>query len=244
MAGPKRHKLGNPPTTLPHTPILAFARKHGANLRGSGGGGMVKCSPGGVSIIKYHAHGRGILSGMTLVELLIACVPALLMFGLFLSLFSSALDVTSVLSAQLDLSDNARVTLEQMREELGLSSQGRVSPIAAPPNNTSLTFQLPTDLNGDGTIFDASGNLEWNPASYTYARNAQNQLVRSGGGEPNLVLANYVIEVRFATDATYSDDAPLRAGEIRVSLTLQKQGGYPPRTHVTSVSNILRLSNP
>ena len=62
--------------------------------------------------------------------------------------------------------------------------------------STSLVFTLPNDNNGDGSIVDSMGGIEWGPNSITYALNAAGQLIRTAAGVTK-IFANNITSVRF-----------------------------------------------
>ena len=121
----------------------------------------------------------------------------------------------------------------------GAASPPRVA-IPAAPNNTSLTFYLPADVDGNGLIVDANGNTEWDvntPIQYVFVP-AQNQLLRVQGAQ-QVVLANNVTAAAFQNRAM---DATLGTNEIRMSLTLQRT--TPQRRTITATAvEIVKLRN-
>lgn len=65
---------------------------------------------------------------------------------------------------------------------------------------TSLTFRLPQDNDADGTILDASGNIEWS-GQITYALNGAGQITRTEAGNTT-ILANNVTGLTFSRPLT------------------------------------------
>ena len=112
--------------------------------------------------------------------------------------------------------------------------------IPAAPNNTQVTFYLPTDVDGDGTIVDASGNTEWDAAnSIQYVYDAPSKQLRRVRGAQTVILAHDV------TSATFNDvsiDASLFANELKITLTLQTT---TPQHHTLSATSteIVKLRN-
>ncbi len=112
--------------------------------------------------------------------------------------------------------------------------------IPAAPGNTRITFTLPADLDGNGTIVDAIGAIEWdnaNPVQYVYVP-AQLQLQRLQGVNVR-VLADGVQGVTFEDAAI---NPALLQNEVRVTLTLQRR---TPRGRTVSATAVetLRLRN-
>ena len=179
--------------------------------------------------------------GFTLVEVMVAgtILSAVgLLVGLWLAGVSS-LWWTSTTKSQ--ASTTVQQALSRMTSELTLATRtgSPTAPgisIPAAPNNTSLTFYLPIDLDGDGTIIDANGNTEWDtahPIQYTYDAPSR-QLRRVKGGQA-VILATNVTGVRFDDVTT---DATLLANEVTITLTLQPtipQGHITPSTSTETV---------
>lgn len=149
-------------------------------------------------------------------------------------------------TTQSDVRMLSQMSVNRMLNELrsGTRTSGTVSPpraaIPAAPNNTSVTFYLPVDVDGDGLIINATGDTEWNvntPVQFVYVP-AQRQLVRVQGAAQT-VLANDVLAATFQ-DQTM--DATLSNNEIRVSLTVQRI--TPQRRPVSATSvEIVKLRN-
>jgi len=112
--------------------------------------------------------------------------------------------------------------------------------INIPAAGTSIKFYLPTDIDGNGLIVDATGNTEWatgGPIQYQYVP-GQNQLRRLEGGNQR-ILANNVSSVTFDDQST---DGSLNRDEIKISLTLQKTTTQEGPISVFLVS-IIKLRN-
>ncbi len=93
-----------------------------------------------------------------------------------------------------------------------------ITTTTVPPNST-ITFFLPTDTDGNGLIIDVNGNTEWdvaNPVQYVFD-SASQQLRRLQGGQ-TVILANNVTNVRFDDSTT---DATLSSNQVKINLTLQ-----------------------
>ena len=184
-------------------------------------------------------------TGFTLVETMVAgglLVSISLMAVLWLTGLS---DLWWTSTTQSNVRMVSQMAVNRMVSELrsGTRTTGAASPpwaaIPAAPNNTSVTFYLPADVDGDGLIINATGDTEWNaaPVQYVYVP-AQRQLLRIQGAS-QIVLANDV------TAATFQDrtmDATLSSNEIRVSLTLQRTTPQQRPVAATSVE-IVKLRN-
>lgn len=185
-------------------------------------------------------------NGFTLIEILISTVILVLITGVFYGLYSTTNDIWEERRVSSELQSMGRRCIERISAELksATRSSGAVpSPnvvISGLPFNTNLTFYLPADIDGDGLLTDASGDLEWdtsNPIRYLYD-SSQNILLRSENAT-NTTLARQVADVRFF-DANLN--ASLYLTEIRLALTLAKSTIKQRNITTTMVSNI-RLRN-
>lgn len=163
--------------------------------------------------------------GFTLVETMVAG-GILLSMSLIAMLWltgTSSLWWTSTMQAQ--VRSDVQQSVSRMAAELRSATRAAAgSPpnavVPAAPGNTTVTFYLPADADGDGTIVDAIGNTEWDVANaiqYNYiAASRQIQRVRAG---QTTILANDVASVTF--DAL-NTDATLSPNEMRMTMTIQK----------------------
>jgi hypothetical protein len=154
-------------------------------------------------------------------------------------------DLWQTSSTQSDLRVTTQQVMNRMVSELRSATRtAAASPpnivIPAAPNNTTLTFYLPTDINGNGTIVDAIGNIEWdlvNPIQYVYVP-AQRRLERQRGAD-TIVLANDVQSVTFEHAGI---NPALYQNEVRISLQLQRT--TPQRRVLSGTSTeIVKLRN-
>ena len=186
--------------------------------------------------------------GFTLVETMVAGTILLSMSLVAMLWLNGASDLWWMTTTQSDIRTNTQHALNRVVSELRSATRtAAASPpnaaIPARPGNTTMTFYLPADLDpldGNTTIVDAIGNIEWNlnnPIRYTYLP-ATRQLVRTEGAQQS-ILSNDVSSVAFEDSAI---DPALMANEIRVALTLQKR--TPQRRSVqATVTEIVKLRN-
>jgi hypothetical protein len=112
--------------------------------------------------------------------------------------------------------------------------------IPAPPNNTTITFYLPTDTDLNGLIIDANGNTEWDvaqPVTFTFdAGLGQVQRIQNG---QTIVIASGVSAAAFDDRNTL---ATLAVNEVQISVTVQQT--TPQRRTVGGTSvEIVKLRN-
>jgi len=134
------------------------------------------------------------MKGLTLIEILVATViSTILIFAVF-----QVMEVgrSSWLRGDVvvELRQEIIKTFMRMESELKETRPAQIS-LGSGTSGSSLTFKIPQDNNGDGTILDASGNIEWS-GNITYALNGANQITRTASGLTS-ILANNVVSLQF-----------------------------------------------
>ena len=183
--------------------------------------------------------------GWTLIEAVLATTMLLVVFGGALALLNLQSDFWELATTQTDSRSEVERIMASVVKELRLARRvtAGIAPnisIPAAPGNTTMTFYVPTDVDGDHTVLDAIGAVEWNtadPIQLTYDAASQ-QLRRLQGGVTR-VLATHV------TAATFSDqaiDGTLASNEVRVALTTQQMTAHQ-RPVAMSASTVVRLRN-
>ena len=200
-------------------------------------------------------------TGFTFIETLVTA-GILLSLSLIATLWSTqSMDVWWTTNTQNEVRVHLQQALSRLTSDLrGGTRSGKCADFSVPaaPGNsanaadagttTVATFYLPTDVDGNGLITDANGNIEWGlpPANcplpidqinYTYVP-AQRQLLRVQGAQ-QVVIAH---DVQSVTVDDRSTDATLASNDARVTLTIQKttpQG----RTVLATSTAIVKLRN-
>ncbi len=183
--------------------------------------------------------------GFTFVETMVASGILLALSSMTLMWMMGGADLWWTTNTQSELRTNVQLATFRLEQDLRNGTRTSVlvpSPnvvIPAPPNNTSLTLYLPTDLDGNLLIIDANGNTEWSvtPVQYTYNAGAK-QLLRTAG-VVQTVIANDVQAVSF-NDVT--SDATLSTRHVKITLTLQKKTPQNRTVTATAVS-VVKLRN-
>ena len=100
--------------------------------------------------------------------------------------------------AQMAASYEVRRGLDAMSRELLLSRSDQVDVPADGSWYGSIIFHVPKDQNGDGTVLDANGALEWSPTSVSFSLGGTSgdQILRTQGPATR-VLANGVQTLQF-----------------------------------------------
>jgi len=134
------------------------------------------------------------MKGLTLIEILVATVIfTILIFAVFqvMEVGRSSWFRADVV---VELRQEIIKTFMRMESELKETRPAQIS-LGSGTSGSSLTFKIPQDNNGDGTILDASGNIEWS-GNITYALNGANQITRTASGLTS-ILANNVVSLQF-----------------------------------------------
>lgn len=134
------------------------------------------------------------MRGFTLIELFVA---ALIMCGIMTAL----LLVMSVGHRSwftgdiaIELRDQTIRAVTTMEKEISATRPSKTN-LAIGASSNSLTFYLPRDNNGDGSVVDSAGNIEWSGA-VVYSLNASNQIIRNFLGV-NYVLGINIVSLQF-----------------------------------------------
>lgn len=134
------------------------------------------------------------MKGFTLLEILVA----LSIFTFLILAIFGVMDLGRASwitgSAAVEVHQEIIKSFMTMEKELRETSPGRIS-LTSGTSGPSITFQAPQDIDGDGDVLDASGNIEWS-GGITYALNPFNQITRDVSGATS-VLANNIVNLQF-----------------------------------------------
>jgi len=151
------------------------------------------------------------MKGLSLVEVLVTSVVlAILIVALFLVL---NIGQRSWIQGDVNI---------QLQQEIarGLTVIARELKKTAPEKvrigASSITFNVPQDLNGDGSVVDTNGYIEWS-ADIIYSLNGSNQITRSFNGATS-IIANNISALQFSF---VQDEAAV----IQVNITASKTSG-------------------
>ncbi len=177
----------------------------------------------------------------TLIETLMAGSILIVIAALAVLWLNSTFDFSVTTTAQSHARETVQLTIARMAAELKSATRtGVPNPpalsIPPVPNNTQVTFYVPADLDGNGTVIDVNGNIEWNvaqPVQYVYDAPSQ-QLRRIQNGQTTILTAG-VTAARFDDVTT---DATLLTNEVKITLTLQV---LTPRGRTVSATSIERV---
>ncbi|MFH0827481.1 MAG: hypothetical protein V1923_06350 [Candidatus Omnitrophota bacterium] len=184
--------------------------------------------------------------GLTIMEMLMATLILTIVGTLTTLFFIQGSNLWESITGQSDLRSVARNALTYMSQELRNATRtgtGNPSPnmaIPSKPNNHSIGFYLPADLDGNGLIIDTLGATEWdtsNKIHYQYVP-GQNMLRRLEKGN-QFIISHEVANIEFEDN---SIDSSLAINEVRIKLTLQR---ILPQNKIASVTmaSIVKLRN-
>ncbi len=123
-----------------------------------------------------------------------------------------------------------------MSRELASTQTGQLSVPADGNWYANLTFRVPQDQNGDGTVLDSQGVLEWSsPITYSLGGLDGRQAQRTQAGVVR-ILANGVTALGFRRQAA-------TPSVLEINLTVLKGGSTTSFTQQASLGTRVRLRN-
>jgi len=184
--------------------------------------------------------------GFTLTEVLMAASILVVISAIMLSFLTQGLSLWQLITSQSDLRSTARNVMSYMTQELRKATRtSKENPppnltIPSKPNNNSVDFYLPADLDGNRLIIDATGATEWdksNKIQYQYIPGLK-RLRRLEKGK-QYVISDNVTSIEFEDN---SINSALYDNELKIILTLQTL--VPPnRTVSVTLTSIVKLRN-
>ncbi len=183
--------------------------------------------------------------GWTILEMMLAGSVFMIVSGGVVTFLNQQSDFWEYSTTQTDVRADVERALQNMSMELRLAR--RVTPGAAPnitipasPNNTAVTFYVPTDVDGLTGVLNSLGDVEWNeanPIQFTYDA-ASRQLRRIEGGATRILGTDI-------TAATFRDitmDNTLLSNEVRINVTMQRTTPHQ-RIVTASGATVVKLRN-
>ena len=134
------------------------------------------------------------MKGFSLIEVLVAIViMTVILAGVFMAMGVGQRSFFTG-DTETELREDITRAVMTMDGEISQTKPTRTNLDIGETAN-SITFSVPNDNNGDGSVVDALGSIEWS-ANIVYSRNASNQLIRTFGGV-NRVIANNIVTLQF-----------------------------------------------
>jgi prepilin-type N-terminal cleavage/methylation domain-containing protein len=133
------------------------------------------------------------MKGLTLIELLVSTVIMTIIIAALFMAMNAGQRAWFGGDTSVELRAQAIGAITVMNKELSKTRPSRTDLDIGEQAN-SVTFSIPQDNSGDGSVVDAAGTIEWSP-NITYSLNA-NQIIRASGGITR-VLAVDISLLRF-----------------------------------------------
>jgi len=125
------------------------------------------------------------MKGFTLIEILVASLIMSIIMGALFASLSIGQNSWFNGDAVIELRDQTIRSIMTMDKELSATRPSKINLAIGATSNT-ITFYLPQDNNGDDSIVDSAGDIEWSEA-VTYLLNDSNQIIRSSGGTNKVI---------------------------------------------------------
>jgi prepilin-type N-terminal cleavage/methylation domain-containing protein len=152
------------------------------------------------------------MKGFTLIEVIVAVVIfSIVMFAAF-GLLDMARNSWVIGDVSVQLRQEIIKVFTAMEKDLKETRPSQIS-LGSGSSSSSLIFAIPADIDGDGTVLDSSGNIEWS-STITYATNGANQITRTDSGG-TVIVANNISTLQFTRPV-----APLNI--LQIDVTSQK----------------------
>lgn len=188
----------------------------------------------------------GDTKGLTLAEVVVG-IGILAVISTFMLIFViQGSNLWNLLISESDLRSYGRNAMNFMAQELRNATRTSTqtpSPnlvIPSKPNNRSVDFYLPKDMDNNGLIIDALGATEWdksNKIQYQYVP-GQKMLRRLEKGN-HFTIAQDISSIEFEDNTI---NASLQANELKILLTLSRN--LPAhKTATASFTSIIKLRN-
>lgn len=134
--------------------------------------------------------------GFTLVEVLVTLIIFSIIFMAVIMCLSAGKSSFYTGDAKIAVQQEIRKALLIMNPELRQSRPSLITGVPADGNTYStVTFCIPEDVDGDGDVINAIGNMEWS-GNITYALNGNNQITRTDA-TGTTIIANNITNLDF-----------------------------------------------
>lgn len=136
------------------------------------------------------------MKAFTLVEVLVAACIFFILVGAAFLVLNSGINSWLAGNVEVDLRRQLVSAVGPMEKELK-ETRAAETNLASGATSNSLTFALPADTNGDGTILDSNGQVEWSTDLVTYSLNANGEIVRTTTNGSQSILARNITSLQF-----------------------------------------------
>ena len=134
--------------------------------------------------------------GYSLPEMLVAMGIMSGMASVVFATLRVGYDFLDAAEAHMAVSQELSRSIDAMSRELAASQTSTLSVPIQDAWSSSVTFQVPQDMNGDISVLDALGNTEWsNPVTYSLGGNGTQ--IQRAQATTRRVVANGVTALQF-----------------------------------------------
>jgi prepilin-type N-terminal cleavage/methylation domain-containing protein len=179
------------------------------------------------------------MKGFSLVELLIATA---IVGGISLVLIAALRMGQQSWQAEdvrMSVSQELRRGIDAISRELAATQAAELDEIPATGSwyAGAVVFRVPQDRDGNGTVLDAAGVLEWSdPITYSLGGMDGRQVIRTQVGAADRVIANGVVGIQFRRQAA-------NPSVVEMRLTVRRGGITGEFTNQSDLTTRVRVRN-
>jgi prepilin-type N-terminal cleavage/methylation domain-containing protein len=151
-------------------------------------------------------------AGFTLVEVIVATAVFFILVNMAFVTMNTGMNSWFSSSTSVELRSELIKTLAAMERELKETAPAKLENLPSGGSAATLTFHLPQDVDGDGTLINWNGTapkyepiIEWSPTTVTYAVNGTGVLIRSTSLGQSRVVAQDIVGLQFSRPTTVSN---------------------------------------
>ncbi len=176
----------------------------------------------------------GSSNGFTLMEILVATAIMAGIGGVFFSTLRMNQQSWESAQSHLAVSGELRRGMNEMSREIVASESTQVDIPADGAWYPSINFPVPQDLDGDGTVLNGAGVLEWSDP-ITYTLNGT-QVIRRQNNTNDRVVANGVTDLEFRREVASPDI-------VEMQMTVREATGTGDFPSTGTITTRVRLRN-
>ena len=174
-------------------------------------------------------------AGFTLIELMVSSAIAVGIGVVITMTLKMSQQSWEVSDAYLTSSLQLRMAAETLSHDFVSAKETTLSIPANGAWYNTISFQMPLDMNGDGSMVGGGGAVELSPVfSYSLGGASGNQVIRTLNGAFNRVVANGVSSIQFRRQAATPK-------VVEISLTVQR--GLGDFKNTASCATQVRVRN-
>ncbi len=180
---------------------------------------------------------KAISRGFLLVEMVVALGIVALISGLLVLALRMNQQSWEVADAYLTTSNELRRGMQAISRELASANNASLNIPADGNWYPGLTFRVPEDLDGNGTVLDSNGVLELSSViQYSLGGSDGAQIMRSQAGVTNRVLSDGVTSLLFRRQTA-------NPRVVEISVAVQRQSGTGDFPNQATTATRIRVRN-